>query len=179
MNPSRYDVDVRSILDELGAAVKVEIDLDLPLVVVGAEEFEPLERAHLACTLTNTGAGIVSQGTVHALVRAECSRCLRTFPLDVVADVEGFYIAHGAEGTLPEEQEYEYITEGAVDVMGSVLAALAVELPFAPVHDEGCAGICPTCGADLNEGPCSCTPAGPESPFGVLKALFEEGPDQD
>jgi uncharacterized protein len=179
MDATHYEVDIRTILEDLGATLEVSADVDLPLVVVGTEEFAPLEPAHLVCTLTNTGAGIVSQGTVHAVVNAECSRCLRTFPLDVVAEVEGFYIQHGTEDELPEEQDYEYITEGTVDVMASVLAALAVELPFAPVHSADCAGICPTCGADLNEGPCSCVPVQPASPFAVLKGLFEEGSGED
>ena len=37
-----------------------------------------------------------------------------------------------------------------------ILAGLILEAPFAPLHDEDCAGICPQCGADLNTDPCDC-----------------------
>ena len=30
------------------------------------------------------------------------------------------------------------------------------ELPLVPLCDEDCKGLCPTCGANLNEGPCGC-----------------------
>jgi uncharacterized protein len=49
-----------------------------------------------------------------------------------------------------------------------------LEAPFAPLHDEECAGICPECGADLNQGPCGCETAvrGPH-PFAALEGLLE------
>jgi len=64
-----------------------------------------------------------------------------------------------------------------VDIMDAVLSVLTLELPFAPVHDEQCKGICATCGADLNEGPCGCEPVLRDSPFAALKGLLSEGED--
>ena len=37
-----------------------------------------------------------------------------------------------------------------------VVAAIVFELPLVPLCDEDCKGLCPTCGANLNEGPCGC-----------------------
>ena len=50
-----------------------------------------------------------------------------------------------------------------------------------PLCDEECKGLCPTCGANLNDGPCGCAPAedagddAPPNPFAVLKDFpFEQ-----
>ncbi len=174
---AQYLVDVRPIVEDLGETIVLRGDVDLPTLVLGAEEFRPLEPAHLDLTLTNTGAGIVARGTVSALVEATCSRCLKQFPLPVTAQVEGFYVQHGSEGEIPEEQEYGYVSDGDVDLMEQILAALALELPFAPLHAEDCPGICPSCGADLTEGPCGCEPDYPDSPFAALKDLLPPSAD--
>ena len=48
-------------------------------------------------------------------------------------------------------------------------------MPLVPLCDDDCKGICPDCGADLNEGPCSCGETddgeedGAKNPFSVLK----------
>ena len=172
-----YEVDVRSITEDLGASLHLDADVELPVLVLGSEEFAPVDRGRLDVTVTNTGAGLVASGTVHARVGAQCSRCLRDFVLDLSGEVEGFYITAGAEYELPEEQEYAFIREGAIDMMDAVLSSLTLELPLAPLHAPDCAGICPTCGIDLNDAECSCPPPGVDSPFSALKALFPEDSD--
>ena len=179
MGESSYEIDVRSILTDLGGTLQLDADVAIPVLTLGAEEFAPVAPGHLEATVTNTGAGIVAAGTVQVDARAECSRCLRPFVLRVTGDLEGFYVAPGAEADLPDEQEYGFVREGSIDIMDAALAALALELPFAPVHATDCAGICPTCGADLNEATCSCPPAESTSPFAALKTLLpEDGRDR-
>lgn len=177
MDAPGYAVDVRSILEDLGGSIVLDSELDLPTVVVGAESFNPLEPAHLTADITNTGTGIVASGTIAVVLQATCSRCLREFPLSIVAPVEGFYVAPGHDDEIPEEQEVGPIVEGSVDLMDQILSALALELPFAPLHSDDCPGICPRCGADLVDGPCGCQPVAPDSPFAVLKDLLP--PDED
>ena len=167
-----YRVDVRPILEDLGGTVLVQGDVDVPTLVLGSETFVPAGPATVDALVTNTGAGLVATGTVSVSVGVECSRCLREFSMTVTGEIEGFWVTPGEEADLPEEQEYAFIDGGSVDLAPPILAALAIELPFAPLHDEECAGICPVCGADLNDGPCSCAPLErPDSPFAALKEL--------
>lgn len=172
-----YLVDVHALLDEMGSSVRLDADVELPSIESGERVFEPSGPAHLDGRLTSGGTGIVLSGSLSVTLQAVCSRCLREFPLDITADLEGFYVVHGGESALPAEQEYEYIEEGAVDIMAALLASVVLELPFAPVHAEECPGICPRCGADLSEGPCNCEPDLSRSPFSVLKDLFPPGSD--
>jgi uncharacterized protein len=52
-----------------------------------------------------------------------------------------------------------------------VVQSLVVDLPFAPLHSPDCAGICASCGQDLNAGDCRCVPEAASSPFAGLKDL--------
>jgi uncharacterized protein len=43
---------------------------------------------------------------------------------------------------------------------------------------EDCRGLCPQCGNDLNEGPCSCSPE-PDPRWAKLEALKQQRPDEE
>ena len=49
--------------------------------------------------------------------------------------------------------------------------AVLLELPQAPLCRDDCRGLCATCGADLNEGPCGCVPEDRDARWAALDAL--------
>ena len=51
------------------------------------------------------------------------------------------------------------------------MAALLLEIPLIPLCDDDCKGLCSTCGANLNEGPCGCAP-GDDADFEMAKNPF-------
>jgi uncharacterized protein len=177
MSEPAFLVDVRTLLEDLGATIGLDAEVVVPAIELGSETFTPTRPVRVVGAVTNTGAGIVASGTLDAEFNAVCSRCLREFPLQVSAPLDAFFVAEGRDEEIPEEQEIGYIHEGSVDLMEQILAALVLELPFAPLHAEDCPGICPQCGADLVNGPCACEPDHSDSPFAALKDLIVEDGD--
>lgn len=177
METAAYLVDVRPVLEDLGGVIGVDARVELPVITLGTEEFAPRAPASVRIQITNTGAGIVASGTVSAEFDATCSRCLAPFVLPLTAEVDGFYVHPGGETDLPEEQDFGFVEDGSVDLMPAILSALALEAPFAPLHDPECKGICPSCGSDLNVGACDCPPPETASPFSALRSLLPEGDD--
>ena len=169
-------VDISSLLEDLGASATVEGEFALDHLAVGDEVFHLLEPATYSVELSNTGSGVVASGTVSALTSAACSRCLEPFELEIDAQVEGFYVQPGREHDVPEEQEIEPIySDGTVDLAPALQAALTLEAPFAPVHDEACAGLCPVCGCNLNEEQCTCrVELEPTGPLAGLRDLLRD-----
>lgn len=145
----------------------------------GAETFETPNGVDYALTLTNTGEGILLQGTVDTEAHGRCARCLKPVALDISGGVEGYYLldpADGAEGY--ERDEIDFVSEkGTIDLAGPIEAALVYSTPYVVLCNEDCKGLCPRCGADLNDGPCDCQDdeAEEDNPFAVLKNLhFDE-----
>lgn len=173
---NEYRVDVSAIVEITGESVAVNDSIELPELIVGSETFTAREPIRFDVELTNTGAGIVGRGRVVYPVTATCARCLIEFPLDISADVEGFYVEPGHEEGIPEEQEVEFIsTYSTVDILPSLMEALVLEAPYVPLHDPDCAGLCLECGANLNESTCACgDEAGVEHPFAKLAGLLED-----
>ena len=162
-------VEVTGILDELADTIDVQLEFPLAPVVLGDQEHKPVGPARLDVVLTYAGSGIVASGTVAVDFNLKCSRCLADFVLPIVADVEGFYVRPGVEAEVPEEQEAQPIVSRHIDLMPAISSAIALAMPFAPLHDPDCAGICVTCGSDLAEGPCGCEKDLSLSPFAALK----------
>lgn len=75
--------------------------------------------------------------------------------------------ASPAEGADSEEIELVEEDLGVISLVDPVLETrpIVIEqihlgIPMKPLCREDCKGLCGTCGGDLNEGPCGCTPAG-------------------
>ena len=54
------------------------------------------------------------------------------------------------------DEEIYPIDDDVIDLAPLVRDSVVLELPGAPLCREDCAGLCPQCGANLNEGPCGC-----------------------
>jgi uncharacterized protein len=167
-----YRVSIRSLSESLAASMDVSGEITMPDIEMGAQPYRFETPASFELTITNAGAGIVASGTARVVVTTPCVRCLCDTSIPVEADVDGFYVLPGHDDEFSEEQEIEYIADDStIDVEPAVVQALVVELPFAPLHDEDCKGICPVCGADRNITECDCVTPGTPSPFDALKDL--------
>lgn len=99
--------------------------------------------------------GILVTGPVRAPVVFSCARCLQPITTDVELDVCELFLAPGHEAP-PEEEAYE-VQGMDIDLEPMLRDNLTLALPLNPVCREDCAGICATCGKDLNTGACDCT----------------------
>jgi uncharacterized protein len=61
-----------------------------------------------------------------------------------------------------------------VDLVELLHEELQLALPVKPLCTEACRGICPGCGAELNEEECTCTPE-VDPRWEILKGLKLEG----
>lgn len=168
-----YRLVIADLLDSLGTSTHVTDTFELPSLDIGDEHFEITGPIPFDVTVTNTGTAVIAYGTVSVPAKATCVRCLCEFPLVIEGAVEGFYVFPGQDDDIPEEQDVEYIdTDGAIDLMPALMSAIVLEAPFAPLHDEECAGICGGCGADLNTAECTCPSVDDEDhPFAALRNL--------
>ncbi|MBA2272716.1 MAG: DUF177 domain-containing protein [Actinobacteria bacterium] len=97
--------------------------------------------------------GILVSGSVEAGTRLQCARCLRAFSSGVSVPVCELF----ADGPLQVAEADAYAVEGEVINLEPMLRdALTLALPLRPLCREACAGLCGSCGHDLNEGPCGC-----------------------
>jgi uncharacterized protein len=94
--------------------------------------------------------GVLVSGVVGSRWEGECRRCLVAAAGTVRAEVRELYEDRS------DGQETYALTGDQLDLEPLARDAVLLELPQAPLCREGCQGLCPQCGADLNEGVCAC-----------------------
>jgi uncharacterized protein len=70
-----------------------------------------------------------------------------------------------------EEMESGFFEGGEIHLSEIACEQIFLELPYQPLCQEGCKGLCPTCGKDLNLSSCDCVKEELTSDFSVLKKL--------
>ncbi len=96
---------------------------------------------------------------ISAEITAECARCLKPVSLEISEELGYLYYSHGAEELdgfddyMPVEVDF---FGRVIDVMPQIQESIYTLLPTKVLCREDCKGLCPNCGADLNEGQCSC-----------------------
>jgi uncharacterized protein len=115
--------------------------------------------------------GIEVTAIVSAPWQGECRRCLTPVGGQLRCEVREMFRARG-EGESPVDDEETYpLGVDHLDLQPLVRDALLLELPIAPLCRADCLGLCPTCGADLNQGPCPCAEESGDVRWSVLDAL--------
>jgi uncharacterized protein len=115
-----------------------------------------------ALKLTHESRRILVQGRLTTGINLQCSRCARPYTCPISMDIEEEYyptvdIQTGVKLPPPEDSGAFTIDEHHVlDLTEAVRQYRVIMTPMKPLCSEGCQGICPTCGKDLSEGPCSC-----------------------
>lgn len=112
--------------------------------------------------------GVVVVGTVTADWAGECRRCLVPVGGRLTIPVDELYQVRVTDpDAFPLEHEQ-------LDLRPLVREAILLDAPAAPLCRPDCAGICPACGADRNQQPCSCDTAPRDERWSVLDALRDE-----
>jgi uncharacterized metal-binding protein YceD (DUF177 family) len=118
-------------------------------------------RVHLM--VTRETEHILVDGDVSAMVKIPCSRCLEEcdYPVSgavhlTLAPAGEDAAQEGARQLNAEELEQLYYREGGFETNDIVREQLLLSIPMRVLCRSDCRGLCPTCGKNLNEGPCGC-----------------------
>lgn len=150
-------------------------------LVCGSDTYHFAAPVSWSVDVTNTGGALLVMGAAAAAATTACARCLEDVTYDLEGDIEGYFVIGGEGAAAPDDlegDEFDYLPENRViDVTPLIEQALLLELPLVPLCDDDCKGICPRCGANLNEGPCGCSAVVPDEdgPFAALRNLKLEG----
>jgi uncharacterized protein len=130
--------------------------------------YSAVSPPHVEARLERTGRRVRFRAESRAEVTAPCSRCLAPTAVSVPVEVDlslvpvdekdeeghgdGRAAEDGGEGSFsPEQVDEERYSGKVIDLDPLVREQLLLALPPYPVCREGCKGLCPACGQNLNE----------------------------
>ena len=103
--------------------------------------------------------GVLVTGTARAGLEGECARCLDpiTDPVDVTFQELFLYDDQRRDSTgqheADEDDEVSTLEDDLLDLEPLLRDAVVLALPFQPLCEDDCPGLCTECGASLKEDP--------------------------
>ena len=118
-------------------------------------------------------------GEIETSVRLPCSRCLQPFETPLNSSFALTYMQQTAavmEDIEPQEVELSaedmaivYFQGEKINLKDAIQEHVVMEFPLRPLCKVDCKGLCPRCGADMNEDPCDCEQGPSPGKFAALK----------
>jgi uncharacterized protein len=109
-----------------------------------------------------------------------CQRCLEPVAQTVEEPMHLLFLPGAQPPAAPEhalaEEELgvvEVEEDAEVELMPLLLEQIQLNVPMKPLCRPDCAGLCPKCGARLDEGPCGCSQDDIDPRWEALRALQE------
>jgi uncharacterized protein len=127
--------------------------------------------------VSKAGQSVVIQGSLRTVLRLQCVRCLKEFSSPISSAFSLTLLPR--EGDRSEEEveldeedmESGFFEGGEIRLSELACEQVFLDMPTQPLCDEGCKGLCPMCGKDLNLDTCHCQREERESGFAALKKL--------
>jgi uncharacterized protein len=129
------------------APAPADLGIDVLRVIEGA----PVE---FDLRLEAVQEGVLVTGTASAVVDGECARCLEPIhdPVEVTLQ-ELFVYDDQADASDEEDDEVSMLQDDLLDLEPLLRDAVVLALPYQPLCNPDCAGMCPDCGVRLADQP--------------------------
>ncbi|WP_246142660.1 YceD family protein [Nocardioides rubriscoriae] len=103
--------------------------------------------------------GVLVTGTARAGLDGECARCLDPIVDEIDVTLQELYLYdddhhhHGSHDEAGEDDEVSTMEDDLVDLEPLLRDAVVLALPFQPLCQDDCPGLCAECGASLKQDP--------------------------
>ena len=143
--------DSRALGRRAGAMTEVRTAVPAPpglgIGVIGVVAGSAVE---LDLRLESVVEGVLVTGTAAMQARGECVRCLGDVFVPVEVDVQELFVHEGQE---EDDEDVSRLNGDLVDLEPVLRDDVVLGLPFQPLCDDECPGLCPSCGARLADDP--------------------------
>lgn len=148
MTRTPYTLDVYDLMHRPGDLRERELDItvgdEMANAVIGVRAGSAL---HVDVRLESLHDGILVTAEAHGTASGECVRCLIDVTEPVQVEIQELF-------AYSHDEAFEYeVNDELVDLEPVIRDAVVLSLPFQPVCQDDCLGLCPQCGVRLLDHP--------------------------
>jgi uncharacterized protein len=136
---------------------------------------------HLDAQVRKVKEEITIEGRISTHLNMTCSRCLTRYDESIEDTFEVIYLPRFDTQEVVDEVELEevdlnvsYYESETISLTELIREQLLLLLPVKPLCQDDCAGLCPSCGQNLNEGACTCSKETLDPRLSVLGQLLHQ-----
>lgn len=169
MSQSQFVISVHDLVHKPGQMREYQLELQLS-APIGTEtaSLKAGDTVDLDLRLESVHEGILATGEVFGDASAECSRCLDPLTVPVEVDFQELFVY-----SLQSEDDFA-VEDEHIDLEQVILDAVVLNLPFKPICNSDCLGLCATCGERMADNPLHVHEAEIDSRWNELKKLKED-----
>ena len=162
---------VADLLDRPGASRRVDLALPAP-GDLALDLAEVVGDIRLEGVVESVVDGLLVRGELSATLAMPCARCLTDMTADVTADVVELF-TDPADAADDDEVEagYEIHDDATINLDTLLRDALVPAVPYRPLCNEDCQGLCAQCGTNRNEAHCDCVDVRTDARWAALEGL--------
>ncbi|QRN86252.1 DUF177 domain-containing protein [Clostridia bacterium] len=164
------ELDISKIRSKSGS--EKSIDFIQPVEDIAEKKIHFLQPVHFKGKIRNLDGTLYLDGEADILIERVCDRCLCAYKQSLTIRIEENFCP---ENKIIDDIDFLKTYNGNQLVLDrSIQDCVLLNTNMNSICKEDCKGICPTCGKDLNEGPCSCEKDTIDPRMEILKNLVSE-----
>lgn len=151
-------IDLSAFLDGANKIIQIQGELKENSLNLGYKNYVLTKPIKYDGNVFKVDGEILIQANILFTFEDICDRCLKPTIIDGKTVLSGKLI-EGTGEVCEEDEGYDeviYYKDDTLDIHNNILDQVALALPMKSLCNPQCKGLCPKCGADLNENTCSC-----------------------
>ena len=141
-------IDLAQLSLSSGQAGRIDLAVPLHSVRQGDQTYVPVDQpVAVRLDVSRTTTGYALRLRLQAALSGPCVRCLE--PAGPRLEIDAREVDQPGSGD--EELRSPYVVDGKLDAERWANDAVVLALPAQPLCRDDCAGLCPVCGASLND----------------------------
>jgi len=131
--------------------------LDLTPLLQGRRDITRHGPLHVHLKAARGENAVIVEGSLGIDVEQVCSRCLGPAAEHLEIPFREIFALRADDSEIQDdEEEIHVVTEEKIELQPYVEENVLLALPYIPLCDEACRGLCPVCGNNRNLEPCDC-----------------------
>lgn len=166
-------IHLSDVFTSEGKRLDAEAELEMTSFDNGLERFEITEKSPVSIVITHLEAGkVLVKADLQLTLQAACDRCLTEVPVQLVLQAERVVLSPELAAEAEDADDQGFVDGYELDVEAFAHDIIIGNWPAKILCKEGCKGICPVCGQNLNVRECGCDSFVPDPRMAVIQDIF-------
>lgn len=147
-------INLSDIIKDDGGKLEISQHFEMPATDFLGEEFTFEKPLHFGAVILNNTKSLELKGKVKGEMGVHCARCGKPMTVELEYPVDEILVREDAN--FSEDEDVIVYSGNSVELMEAIVNGFLLNVSGKFLCDEDCKGLCPVCGANLNEGECGC-----------------------
>ena len=144
-----------------------------PLKLMG-ETIAFSDEVKIVGNIVNEGEIFRMQADIKGTMEVRCARCAKPLSREFSVPMSETLVQERDNTDSLHDEDVVVFSGSELEIDTLVENSIFLNLPIKYLCKEDCKGLCPRCGADLNEGNCGCSQKEIDPRLAVLSKLVEQ-----